>query len=577
MNQNMEPLSLNGMNVNDAAQILLRAQTMAQEEKLSFFRRILEQDSEIQSERRKLLREIMEYVKLLGNKADRYEDAVWLGLTLSALLDDQSEYIEFSKMELRLLMKQGKMQEAQDKLAEWKSILPNDPYWEQLSVDFQSQQTLQAVDKTIKITEMIFSKEVDTYPAKWIVAGLGINNGGFLAAAVNRLMQSSKRPEIVACCDASGSDCGKNVQANNKSLPIIDLNTAVRRCQKDQDGLGLLVAEHPLRISTILTALRYSKLKNVYLAQDYVYWDSKYDLLDELHRVPVERPMLSYFEFQVCSHCNLNCYQCGNFSNLITEPEWGDFDQYERDVKRLSELFWNAGNMRFQGGEPMLNPRLPDYFRVTREAFPAANIGILSNGLLIPKAKPELFEAMRKYKVSFNLSGYPPTYEMKDKIEKRCAEEGVFVHFWPKVTEWREISLKVLNMPPSSDWKAAEKWWRTCQSKDSHILHEGYLYYCCRSHPTIPKLYERFGLDIKENYMWQHLDDIRFDLSDSTLDGWVINEKLNHVHEACLYCVNQKPNFRITQWRTCPSSQAKLEDYWWDPPCEICNIGEEEK
>ena len=554
MSEDMESMNFDGMNMNDAVRILLRAQTMTQEEKLSFFRRILERDSEIQNERWKLLQEIMDYVKL-RNQTDCSEDAVWLGLTLSAMLDDQSEYVEFSKMEIRLLMKQGKMEEAQSKLAEWKSILPDDPCWEELGAQLRDKQSTQNVGK------MISSKEADTYPMKWIVVSLGTDNEGFLAATAVRLMRSQKNPKIIACCDVSGSNCGKTFQVKNESLPIIDLDTAVRRCQEDQTGLGLLVVEHPLRTNVILRALRYSRLRNVYISQDYVYWDNKYDFLEGLHRVPVERPMLSYFEFQACYHCNLNCYHCGNYSNLITEPEWGDIDQYEKDVRRLSELFWNVGNIRFQGGEPMLNPRLPDYFRITQEAFPAANIGILSNGLLIPKAKPELFEAIRKYKISINISGYPPTYEMKDKIEKRCAEEGVFVHFWPKITKWNKTSLKLLNMPPSSDWNAAEKRWTNCLSRDSHLLSEGYLYYCCMSPPTTPQLYERFGLDLKENYMWQHLDEIRFDLSDPTLDGWAMNEKLDHVHEACLYCVNRVPHIKTTQWRICPSGQAKLEDY----------------
>lgn len=305
------------------------------------------------------------------------------------------------------------------------------------------------------------------------------------------------------------------------------------------------------------------KIDHICVVPSYVYWDMSYDYYDAIQEVPMERPMLTYYEYHTAEHCNLNCFHCGNFSNVLSKPVMGDFEQYEKDISRLKELFWNVGTIRFQGGEPLLNPRLPEFIQITREAFPIADLAILSNGLLIPTADPALFEAMRKYHVTFWISGYPPTYTMKDKIVAKCQAENIPVDIMPLIQEWRMESIRAIESPPSSDWNEAERWWQKCGAKDSHLLKDGYLYYCCFTSPLLPDLYERLELDIKNNHMYQHLDNLRFDLSNPELDGWMISQKLDHVHECCLYCVNRWPNFKMTSWKTCPSGQIKKEDYLW--------------
>jgi len=382
--------------------------------------------------------------------------------------------------------------------------------------------------------------------------------------AIKRLIQNPGKIKVTAFCELSGNNVGKKVNINGKSFPIINFAKLKSYCKHDK--VNILLAEDAFSWNNILNLLRKERLDNIYIAPMHVYMDPQFDFYSSLRKVPMDQPMLTYYEYHTAEHCNLNCFQCGNFSNLQATPEMGDFAQYKRDIMRLKELFWNVGHIRFQGGEPLMNPQLPEFIRVTRETFPYADIGILSNGLLIPNADPYLFQAMRDYHTRFWLSGYPPTYKLKEKIEEKCSKENVPVAFMPLITEWRMESVKVMEMRPSNDWKAAEKWWRNCGARDSHLLKDGYLYYCCFSPPTMRNIYEYFGLDEKNNYMLQHLDELRFDLTDPSLDGWKIIEKLDHVHECCLYCVNRWPNFKMTSWKTCPHGQANIEDYVWNPP-----------
>lgn len=540
--------------VIDTTNVLLKASNASLEEKLAGLRSLLSTDITLEmlnsdaveiDKRRQLLQQILTVVGGLGDTMVHYEDAVWLGLNIAALLGDQEEYVRLSKLQIRFLLNAKREAEAEEQLKEWEAILPNDLDWKEIRREFQEIPIIRG----------------GNLPNRFIFVGLT----EFVNVAAVRLGQIPEAPKVVGVCDLSGQYVGKQLQTPFGEIPIINIQELIRSYRQKPDQIGILLTENPFRWNQILGALRQKKINRVFVVPNYAYREENSNFIQSITQVPMERPMLTYYEYHVAEHCNLNCYQCGNFSNLICQPVFGDIGQYKRDVKRLSELFWNVGHMRFQGGEPLLSPDLPEYLRITREAFPMVDIGILSNGLLIPQIDPAVFQAMRECHAFFWLSGYPPTHKMMDKIQARCNAEHVPVSIQPLITEWREESVKAMEMPPSKDWSAAEKRWRTCGARDSHFLSDGYLYYCCFTNTTLPVLYDRLERDITKNHMWQHRDQLRFDLYDPALDGWRISEKLDHVHETCLYCVNRWPNFRMVPWRTSPSNQFNPEDYLWDP------------
>lgn len=80
------------------------------------------------------------------------------------------------------------------------------------------------------------------------------------------------------------------------------------------------------------------------------------------------------FAVHLAEHCNLNCQMCTQFSP-IAEPECMPFEVYERDCKRLSQLFeGNVRQINFTGGEPLLNLEVEKFICLTREQFPKAKI-----------------------------------------------------------------------------------------------------------------------------------------------------------------------------------------------------------
>ena len=121
-------------------------------------------------------------------------------------------------------------------------------------------------------------------------------------------------------------------------------------------------------------------------------------------KVSSDSSNLLYLETHVADTCNLKCRGCMHFSNIAIHPNYPDLQKFEQDFKRLSELFRNIFIIRLMGGEPLLNPELGSYIRIARQYFPAAELRIVTNGLLIPRQPDNLWEVMRSCHAAMDIS-----------------------------------------------------------------------------------------------------------------------------------------------------------------------------
>lgn len=83
-------------------------------------------------------------------------------------------------------------------------------------------------------------------------------------------------------------------------------------------------------------------------------------------KVSADGSDMLYLETHVADMCNLKCRGCMHFSNIAIHPNYPDLQKFERDFRRLSELFSNIFIIRLMGGEPLLNPGLGEYIRIAR-------------------------------------------------------------------------------------------------------------------------------------------------------------------------------------------------------------------
>lgn len=169
--------------------------------------------------------------------------------------------------------------------------------------------------------------------------------------------------------------------------------------EREQYDAILIAVKDNRYLSRLLTYLHNKQMQNVYVVRLFAL-DKQEDFLREAQpmkldgmwadRMPEgnEKPYLVHLETHVCDHCNLNCKACNNFSPFVKGPSYADIDQFERDLKRLAELFSGIGRFFLLGGEPLLAPKLCcDMIRCFRKYFPTNELRVLTNATLILSMK----------------------------------------------------------------------------------------------------------------------------------------------------------------------------------------------
>ncbi|MDR2597140.1 MAG: radical SAM protein [Treponema sp.] len=250
-------------------------------------------------------------------------------------------------------------------------------------------------------------------------------------------------------------------------------------------------------------------------------------------------------EVHVTEHCNLNCGGCNHFS-CLAEEEYLEPQQFEKDIKRLSELTKDFFNIKILGGEPLLHPRVTDFFDIARKYFPYTPIQITTNGLLLTKQPEDFWINCRKNKITISISQYPVKLDRKE-IKKSGKKHKVKIVYTGSTAENRMCKIP-LDLSGSQDMKksfqkCAISWGCCVTLRDSRI------YTCC------------FAAHIKffNRYFKQNLaitDDDYIDIYKVTNKDEIINF-LEKPFPFCRYCKTSQTKFaqswgiskkEITEW-----------------------------
>jgi len=134
------------------------------------------------------------------------------------------------------------------------------------------------------------------------------------------------------------------------------------------------------------------------------------------------------FEVSLTLHCNLNCQMCNHFSQL-SPKQFLDVGQYERDMKRMSELAGHKlSQLALVGGEPLLHKEIIKIIEISRQEFPEAKILLITNGLLLQRLEHSengnLWQVCKDNCVELVVTRYPVNLDY-DTIEKLAEKYGV--------------------------------------------------------------------------------------------------------------------------------------------------------
>lgn len=375
---------------------------------------------------------------------------------------------------------------------------------------------------------------------------LGIENsidkllGEFSAAMINA--KYGREAQVVCFADYILENCGGSL----KNIPIVNV-----------DKLMSMVAS--AEIDEIIVAVKHNYLKKVceniyrslfrqvdtYVIREYI---CKKENIEELSfeeifvKIDITKPILEYFEVHVCDHCNLKCKGCGHLSN-VCEEYYLNFEQYVQDIQQIKKLYAGCQSIKILGGEPLLDKRLHQFVEVTRKVFPEADIYVGTNGILLPKAEPELFETMRRCSAWFMISGYKPTLEMWDRIMATCQKydveaicNGKIEQFCCKIRDKKMYNLYAAH--------------RECRKNGEwcFTLREGKISPCITFYAEMMNKKFNAGLEIT--------DQDYFDLYQET-NGWDLDRKLYNPIPFCSYCGKAE----MFEWKPVKREDARLEDY----------------
>lgn len=326
--------------------------------------------------------------------------------------------------------------------------------------------------------------------------------------------------------------CDNNVKKQGCELEGIKILSFKQVLQMYEKGWAGNIIISVIGVTDIVDQIRRSGLEvKVYGIVHKWYlketWDSR-NVTDLLYEIDTKKPQLSYYEYHVVWHCNLKCKGCIHFSNVAKE-EFGNLDKYKSDIRRLRELYWGVGMVRLMGGEPLLNRELSDFCIVTRNTFPDSDIRIATNGLLIPNLDKAMLKVMSENGIRFDITQYPPTRELKEKIELKCMENNVgFV-----MTPYRNKFYDSRNLNGDSD---GELEWKHCMSNGCYFLDNGHIAGC-----ALPILYKKFKQVL--NVEMEICEGDIIDIYDEELDGFTLNEYLTKAMPVCRYCNATTPKW----------------------------------
>lgn len=258
-------------------------------------------------------------------------------------------------------------------------------------------------------------------------------------------------------------------------------------------------------------------------------------------------------EISLAEHCNLNCYGCDHFAPLA-KPEFADLEESRRDLTRLAELFGHRiTEFYLAGGEPLLHPEITKFMEAARQAFPNSKIGIVTNGILLPKQPEEFWLACKKYNIALQPTKYPIDVDY-EAMGERAQQYGVSYCCWGSTNKAQKTSTY---FPLNTQGFHRGSWnFTACLLAGHNLSLEHGRLYTCSVAGKVRHFNEYFGKDLKMSP--KDSIDIYAVKSEEEID-----EYLMHPIPFCEYCTHWHIDLGMPWHRAMPWQQSRREIREW--------------
>lgn len=306
---------------------------------------------------------------------------------------------------------------------------------------------------------------------------------------------------------------------------------------------GVIIAEHAKTLFTveIIKIFKFNAVPKVGI----INLENPFQNLQWLNEEKIYMPQL---EANVLDSCNLNCKACTHYSNLFGDEDIYPLDNYARDIRQVAANV-DMADFYILGGEPFKLKNLDEYLNITRKYFPNINLRLVTNGLLVPNVSQNILDALRENKFVADISMYPPTVKMIDKITEVFKKNNIpcntrgHVHFFNAF-----LTLHGGHNPLQAR--------NVCCDDGCRFLRNGKIYKCPVDALSF-KFVQHFGI---KNFPAASGVDI------FAKNFALLMEQLNGNIELCTWC---NETARKINWT--PENNPKLTD-WLANPAEVENF-----
>lgn len=195
--------------------------------------------------------------------------------------------------------------------------------------------------------------------------------------------------------------------------------------------------------------------------------------------------ILPYLEMVITTICNRLCKSCSNFIPYIRhKAKHVRADEVKNQIECLKKLVGTVERFQVHGGEPLLNPELPEIMRAVLDSEFIKEIRIATNGTIIPSI--ELLQVLSSTRAKLAISDYYFNKSTAPIIQKLCDKWGVECIMYGKQL-WYEFG------------KSKGIIFETCPINCYPVLYNWKIYLCARICHAYSGNGKKYCIDIRDN------------------------------------------------------------------------------
>lgn len=210
--------------------------------------------------------------------------------------------------------------------------------------------------------------------------------------------------------------CDKDIEKQGKcffNINIISPEALKELYAQNADMCIVITIRTTKIVHEVKEQLKILKNAKVYTVEEFFSEKKLNTIIKKINQVQIH----------VVDHCNLNCVRCTHFSPIADNHFYLNKVDFEKDIKRLSELTnGDVEELQLAGGEPLLHPECHIFPAIVRKYFPNTNIVIITNGTLFEEVGEEFYNSCRVHHVQLWVTLYPISVDydaVRDMLKKR--------------------------------------------------------------------------------------------------------------------------------------------------------------